>query len=114
MIQTAYARAKELLGQKRDFVWNTTNITADMRGKLIRVLRDYNAHIEIVYLEPAPKTLLKQNANRTASVEVKVIEKLSRKLDPPKPWEAHRIIHVLPPELALTNSEIFSAPSLKR
>lgn len=99
VIQTAYARAKELLAAKTDFVWNTTNITADMRRRLLGVLRAYNAHIEIVYIEATPSDLLKQNGERKASVSVDVINYLVRKLDPPAPWEGHKLTHVLPEEL---------------
>lgn len=96
VIQTAYGRAKSLLAARTDFVWNTTNITADMRRRLLSVLRDYNAHIEIVYVEATPADLMKQNGERKAAVPVDVINHLVRKLDPPAPWEAHKVIHVLP------------------
>ncbi len=104
IIQAAQSRAKVLLAAKTDFVWNTTNITSDMRKKLFSILRDYNAHIEIVYVEATPGDLLKQNGDRKTAVPVDVIDYLVRKLDPPAPWEAHKITHVLPKALRFGRS----------
>jgi putative nucleotidyltransferase with HDIG domain len=112
IIQAAQARAKVLLAAKTDFVWNTTNITSDMRKKLFSILRDYNAHIEIVYVEATPGDLLKQNGDRKAAVPVDVINYLVRKLDPPVPWEAHTITHVLPDVLKSEPQHSEMAPSI--
>jgi predicted kinase len=98
--QAAKERVKELLRTKTDFVFNTTNITLNMRGKILRLIRDYHrvckAKVTIVYIEPSPKTLMSQNGGRTQSVPPAVIDRLVRKLDPPRPWEAHEIVRVTP------------------
>jgi predicted kinase len=112
IIQAAQGRAKVLLAAKTDFVWNTTNITADMRKKLFSILRDYNAHIEIVYVEATPTDLLKQNGDRKAAVPVDVIDYLVRKLDPPSPWEAHKVTHVLPDVLQYEPVKLETAPAI--
>ena len=95
VVQAAYERAREFLRKKQDFVWNTTNITLDMRSKIIRLLRDYNARINIVYLEVSSEDLVRQNSSRKEVVDAKVISDLVRKLDPPKNWEAHEVIRVI-------------------
>lgn len=111
--QAAKERVKEMLRTRQSFVFNTTNITADMRGKILRLVRDYNrvcrARITMVYIEPPPAVLLSQNAERSASVPAAVIDRLVRKLDPPKPWEAHETIHVTKglPEWHATQSLAF-------
>jgi Predicted kinase len=106
--QAAKERVKELLRTKSDFVFNTTNITLNMRGKILRLIRDYNrickAKVSVIYLEPSPKTLLSQNGGRQQSVPPQVIDRLVRKLDPPKSWEAHEVIHITP-GLPVWNSE---------
>lgn len=51
VIQAAYERAREHLRAGTDFVWNATNVTRQNRSKVLRLLRDYRAHIEIVYIE---------------------------------------------------------------
>lgn len=99
VIQAAYELARTHLRAKRDFVWNATNITQQTRGKIIRLLRDYNAKIHIIYLEVLPDTLLQQNVTRTAAVPTDVIEQLSRKLEPPQKTECHELTNFISPEI---------------
>ena len=47
----ARERAKELLRQHQHFVWNATNITAQMRESLVALFETYHARVRIVYLE---------------------------------------------------------------
>jgi predicted kinase len=103
--QAAQELAKTYLRAGQNFSWDATNVLPEMRGKVLRLLRAYNAEIEIVYIETLPDVLLKQNANRKAAVPVDAINRLVRKMEPPQPWEAHSIRHVLPG--ALTNEFIF-------
>jgi putative nucleotidyltransferase with HDIG domain len=95
VVQKAYEDARVHLRARRDFVWNTTNITFDMRSRVVRLLRDYGARIRMVYLETSPETLMKQNGERKAAVPVEAIMELARKLDPPKEWEAHQVVRVI-------------------
>ncbi|MEM1345012.1 MAG: AAA family ATPase [Pseudomonadota bacterium] len=92
IVQAAQERAREHLRAGRDFVWNATNITRQTRAKVLRLLRDYGARLEIVYLEPSADRLFSQNAAREAAVPADVIARLAAKLEPPEEWEAHRII----------------------
>ncbi len=91
VVQAAQERAREHLRSGRDFVWNATNVSRQMRSKPLRLLRDYGARIEIVYLEVPVARLLAQNASRRDCVPVEAIEKLMRKLEPPALSEAHRV-----------------------
>lgn len=95
VIQAARERAREHLRARDDFVWNGTNISQLVRSKALTLLRDYGARIRIVYIEVPPERLLRQNRNRAASVPDDVIVDLSRKLEPPAPWEAHEILNVV-------------------
>ncbi|MDW9481140.1 AAA family ATPase [Sinorhizobium meliloti] len=95
VVQAVLETAKSHLRAKRDFVWNATNITSDQREKVISLLRDYNARVRIVYLEAPRDVLLKQNAERAASVPEQVIERFLAKLEPPKDWEAHEVVRVI-------------------
>ncbi|NNE88233.1 MAG: AAA family ATPase [Silicimonas sp.] len=95
VIQAAYEAAREHLRAERDFVWNATNVTAQTRGKILRLLRDYGARIHIVYIEVPPKQLRKQNAARPDAVPDAVLDKLERKLEPPRLLECHEITYVL-------------------
>lgn len=91
VIQAAQERAREHLRAGRDFVWNATNVTRQNRARVLRLLRDYGARIEIVYIETSPDQLKRQNRNRSDAVPEAVIDHLARKLEPPQEWEAHRV-----------------------
>jgi putative nucleotidyltransferase with HDIG domain len=95
VIQAAYEQARVHLRAGQDFVWNATNVTRFTRGKIIRLLRDYDACIHIVYLEVSPKRLVNQNANRDGMVPHKVVEGLARKLEPPHISECHVLTNVI-------------------
>ena len=94
VIQAAHERAREHLRAGTDFVWNATNVTRQNRSKVLRLLRDYGARIEIVYVEVGPDQLRRQNADRPDAVPEAVIQHLSRKLEPPEAWEGHQLLIV--------------------
>ena len=95
VIQAAHERAREHLRTRQDFVWNATNVTRPTRAKVLRLLRDYDAWVEIAYLEPAPDVLFAQNKDRKSAVPVDVIARLVEKLEPPTEIEAHEVIRVI-------------------
>jgi predicted kinase len=72
-----------------DFSSTATNITRQLRGRWIELFADYNARIEIVYLEPPLRTILMHNQRRTNPVPEKVIEQLLERLEPPTITECH-------------------------
>lgn len=92
VIQAAHERAREYLRAGTNFVWNATNVTRLNRSKVLRLLRDYGARIEIVYVEVSPDRLRRQNRDRLDAVPDAVIGHLARKLEPPEVWEAHQVI----------------------
>ncbi|WP_254448991.1 AAA family ATPase [Thalassococcus sp. S3] len=91
VIQAAHERAREHLRAGRDFVWKATNVTRQNRSRVFRLLRDYGARIEIVYLEVSTDQLHRQNRDRPDAVPDAVIAHLSKKLEPPQLWEAHQV-----------------------
>lgn len=97
VVQAAFEAARQHLRAGQDFVWNATNISRNLRSRILRVLRDYGAHIEIVYLEVPPAVLAKQNAGRDAVVPAATIDALVRKLEPPSLIEAHSVRHICGP-----------------
>jgi predicted kinase len=95
VIQLAKERAKEFMRKHENFVWNATNITAQMRGQLIDLFMSYGGKVTIVYVEVPYKTLISQNNNRDAAVPNNVIDKMIGKLEPPVREEAHRVVFYL-------------------
>lgn len=95
VIQLAKERAKEFMRKRQNFVWNATNITAQLRMQLIELFESYGGKVTLVYVEVPYKTLIKQNNNREEIVPQVVLDKMIGKLEPPVREEAYNIkIHV--------------------
>lgn len=89
VVQAARDACRVHLRDRRDFVLNATNITRQVRRLWIDIGNNYDAKIELIYLEPDLPTLLNQNRNRQASVPTAVVKKLIDKLEPPNATECH-------------------------
>ncbi len=89
LIQTARERCRIHLRAGQDFAFNATNTTRLMRQRWLSLFADYEARIEIVYLEPPPDLLLQRNRKRTHAVPERVIRALLDKVEPPTLAEAH-------------------------
>ena len=61
------------------------------RERWLNLFADYNAQIEIVYLEPPFEKLLRQNRERNRAVPEPVVRKLAEKCEPPTWIECHRL-----------------------
>ncbi|MEM1069727.1 MAG: AAA family ATPase [Planctomycetota bacterium] len=92
VVQTAKERCREYLRAGTSFAFNATNTMKQTRGRWIDLFADYKARIEVVYVEPPFKLLLKQNRNRQNAVPERVITKLAAKCEPPTWLEAHKVI----------------------
>ena len=90
--QLARERCRELLRSKTDFAFNATNTTKLTRGRWLDLFADYNARMEIVYLEPPLEKIIQQNKSRNQAVPEAVIRKLAEKCEPPTWAECHRLI----------------------
>lgn len=89
VIQAARERCRELLRARTDFAFNATNLLQQTRQRWIDLFADYQARIEVVYLEPPWMDLLHQNRTRSRSVPERVIVELASKCEPPTWAEAH-------------------------
>ena len=87
----AREQTKEYLRRHQPFVWNATNITAQMRESLVSLFETYHAHIHIVYLETDWQTLIERNCSREAVVPQVVIEEMLGKMTPPEAFEARYV-----------------------
>jgi predicted kinase len=86
--QIARERARQLLREKRPFVWNATNITPQTRGKLVSLFEDYGAAVRIVYLETTASEQKRRNAGRPEAVPEAAVVRMLEKLTPPEQYEA--------------------------
>lgn len=71
--QLARERCRELLRARRSFGFNATNLLWQTRQRWIDLFADYDARVEMVYLEPAFSVILEQNKRRGRSVPESVI-----------------------------------------
>ena len=55
VVQQAYELAKKYAAAKQCFVWNSTNLTSDMRSKLINKLSVYNPFLKYNILKQVRK-----------------------------------------------------------
>ena len=91
MVQAARDRCREYLRTGTDFAMNATNTTRQIRQLWTDIGADYNAWIEMIYIEPSIPLLIEQNSSRDAQVPIDVIQRLIDKLDPPTLAECHKL-----------------------
>jgi predicted kinase len=91
VVQAAREKCREHLRAGRNFAFNATNITRQMRQRWIDLFADYSARIEIIYVEPTVTTILEQNKRRPSPVPEKVILRLLEKLEVPTITEGHSL-----------------------
>ncbi|MBL7828936.1 MAG: ATP-binding protein, partial [Saprospiraceae bacterium] len=84
--QAAYKQAKTFGAKKQSFVWNSTNLTTDMRNRLIHALSVYNPRFRIVYVETSMANI---EHRRAENIPMDRLRALQNKLDMPLPEEAH-------------------------
>ncbi|CAA6823390.1 MAG: Metal dependent phosphohydrolase [uncultured Aureispira sp.] len=88
VVQLAYKRAKEFAAKKQSFVWNSTNLTNELRTRLVRTLSVYNPRFKLVYIETSRANIL---ARRRATIPIRKLEKMINMLEMPLPNEVHSI-----------------------
>lgn len=89
--QIARERCREFLRKGTSFIFNATNIMRSTRGRWLDLFADYNASIDLVYIEPPLPTILRQNRDRSAAIPEAVIRRLAEKCEPPTWLECHRL-----------------------
>ena len=89
VIQDAKEQARLFMRQKQPFVWNATNITRHIRNPLIDLFLSYNYRVKLIYLECPYNELIERNKKREHSLPQSAILKMIKKLEVPKPFEAH-------------------------
>lgn len=93
VVLEAKEQARVYLRKQQPFVWNATNITAQMRMQLIDLFMPYKAKVTVVYIEVPYQNLHGQNKDRDAMVPAVVLDRLVAKLEVPALWEAHEVVY---------------------
>lgn len=84
----AYERAKEFCRRKQSFVWNSTNLTQELRARLFNALRVYNPKFTIVYLETSQANIF---SRRKEDIKTSILERMIQQLDMPLVGEGHEV-----------------------
>lgn len=84
--QLAYEKAKEYCRKKQSFVWNSTNLTLELRSKLINTLSVYNPKFHIYYVETSKENIF---ARREKDIPKNILWRMIKQLDLPLLTEAH-------------------------
>lgn len=86
--QIAYERAKEFCRRKQSFVWNSTNLTSELRARLLNALRVYNPRFRFVYLETSQANIF---SRRKEDIKFSILERMIGQLDIPLLGEGHEV-----------------------
>lgn len=90
VIQTAYEQAKKYAAAQQSFVWNSTNLTRNIRFKLIATLSVYNPRFKMIYVECSEKEFW---ARRQHLIPKKKLQKMWGSLEMPAPYEVHELVY---------------------
>ena len=88
VIQRAQELAKKYAASRQSFVWNATNLTADLRSKITGLLSVYNPRFKITYLETSMENIF---ARREEDIPRATLEKMIRMMDMPLTVEGHEV-----------------------
>ncbi|WP_442509785.1 AAA family ATPase [Novipirellula sp. SH528] len=91
VIQSATDRCREHSRAGVSFAMNATNLIRQTLARWTGLFTDYNAPMQLVYLEPSTRRLREQNRQRTNSLPESVVQKLAAKVEPPTALEAQQM-----------------------
>ncbi len=84
----AYERAKEFCRKKQSFVWNSTNLTQELRARLFNALRVYNPRFTLIYLETSQANIFQR---RKEDIKSSILERMIGQLDMALVGEGHEV-----------------------
>ena len=93
--EIAKERAKDYLRNKKEFIWNATNLTNMIRNKQLSLFHNYKAKVKIIFLETNYDENLSRNKNRKRYVDERVINKLLSNINMPEDFEAYNVEWVI-------------------
>jgi predicted kinase len=87
----ALDKARQLLRERRDFVFNATHLSETLRQRNLDLAFGYGATVEIVHLEQTRAVLLARNSKRDSSLPNQALLAMLHRWEPPTPVEAHQV-----------------------
>jgi len=91
VVQVAREKAREFLRAGKNFVWNATNLSREIRTQVIDLLTAYEAHVRIVYVETSHAGLFEQNRTRDSVVPQSAIERMLDRWQVPDRIEGQKV-----------------------
>ena len=91
VLSRAKEMARDYLQERRPFVWNSPNLSRNVRQDCVKLFQELGARTRIVYVEVPPDRLFAQNRQRRRKVPESVIERLLDRWEVPDRTEAHRV-----------------------
>ncbi|WP_354697503.1 hypothetical protein DSM112329_03134 [Paraconexibacter sp. AEG42_29] len=92
IIQQARELARTHLRAGEPFVWNATNLSAQMRRQLIDLFASYDAHVTIVAVEAPATDLDRRNRDREHPVPADALERMLGQWEAPTLTECHELV----------------------
>jgi len=94
VLQAGFEAARQEMRAGRDFIWNATGLSRQVRQKIIGLARDYDYFIEGVSIDIPLREAMRRNRERDRAVPDAVMEKLGRKREPIITDEIHRLTSI--------------------
>lgn len=91
VIEQARLQARFLLRKGEDFVWNATNLSAQMRSRSLELFYDYGARVRMVYVEAPAEIIELRNDARPRPVPAAALDRMLQKWEPPDLTEVHSV-----------------------
>ena len=97
VLREGIARLKQALREKKDVIWDATNLRKDFRSRIIGTAVNYGAYTRIVsFMLPESKLRDRNLARAGNGVAVDVIEKMVTSFQRPEIGEAHELVVITP------------------
>jgi predicted kinase len=91
VLAAARSAARTLLRMRTPFVWNATNVSRQLRTRIVGLAAGYGARVEIVSVEAPPAVISARNAARPAPVPASAVSRMIARWETPDVTEAHGV-----------------------
>lgn len=93
VVQKTKDKMKELLANKADFIVDATHLSADSRGKTIRLVRQYAGCPICIYVEAPYAEIMQRNQERNGTLTNDKIDQMLRLWEVPRIIECYEVLY---------------------